>query len=262
MEYGICNISAVPVRREPSDQSEMVSQLLFGETFSITEIMLKWVKIHIDHDNYEGWIDKKQFLSLDESNYSKINIQKTHLCLDIVSPLNFLTHNTTLSILLGSSLPGLAEDGTFSLLNNRYKYEGNSIETPSLSLRKKTVELATLYLHAPYLWGGRSPFGIDCSGFTQMVYKLAGVKLMRDTSQQATQGETISFINEALPGDLVFFDDEEGNIIHSGILLESNQVIHASGKVRIDTIDHHGIYNRETGGYTHSLRIIKQLVGR
>lgn len=261
MEYGICNISAVPVRREPSDQSEMVSQLLFGETFSITEIMLKWVKISIDHDNYEGWIDKKQFLTLDESNYSKINLQKTHLSFDITSPLNVPTHNISFAILLGSSLPGLAEDGTFSILNNRYKYEGNSIEMPGLSLREKSVELATLYLNAPYLWGGRSPFGIDCSGFTQMVYKLIGAKLKRDASQQAAQGETISFINEALPGDLAFFDDEEGNIIHTGILLGSNQIIHASGHVRIDTIDHHGIYNRETGAYTYNLRIIKQLLG-
>ena len=261
MEYGICNISVVPVRREPSDRSEMVSQLLFGETFSITEIMLKWVNIRIDHDNYEGWIDKKQFLALDESNYLKINLQKTHLSIDITSTLNVLTQNNSFPILPGSSLPGLAEDDTFSLLNNRYKYQGNSIEMPLLSLREKSVELATLYLNAPYLWGGRSPFGIDCSGFTQMVYKLVGTKLKRDASQQATQGETISFINEALPGDLAFFDDEEGNIIHTGILLGSNQIIHASGQVRIDTIDHHGIYNRETKAYTHNLRIIKQLLG-
>jgi cell wall-associated NlpC family hydrolase len=125
---------------------------------------------------------------------------------------------------------------------------------------KGIIENAYMYLHSPYLWGGRTPFGIDCSGFTQMVYKLAGIRLKRDASQQAEQGTLINLIDEARQGDLAFFDNEEGRIIHVGIMLPNNKIIHASGKVRIDSIDHHGIYNLETKKYTHNLRIIKRFV--
>ena len=122
------------------------------------------------------------------------------------------------------------------------------------------VSTAFLYLNAPYLWGGKSPFGIDCSGFTQMVYKLCGYKLLRDAYQQSNQGDALSFIEESEPGDLAFFDNEEGKIIHVGIIMENNYIIHASGKVRIDRLDHLGIYNAEQNKHTHRLRVIKKIV--
>ena len=149
---------------------------------------------------------------------------------------------------------------TFYIGEEKYVFEGqisNNNETPN---RKVILENAMMYLNSPYLWGGRSPFGIDCSGFVQMVFKAVGVKLLRDASQQATQGETISFLSEAQQGDIVFFDNEEQQIIHVGILLGNNKIIHASGKVRIDIIDHEGIYNVDTKKYTHKLRLIKKLV--
>ena len=117
-----------------------------------------------------------------------------------------------------------------------------------------------MFLNAPYLWGGKTPFGVDCSGFTQMVYKLNGYKLMRDASQQSKQGEALSFIEESEPGDLAFFDNEEGNIIHVGIIMDDNYIIHASGKVRIDRLDHLGIYNAEINKHTHKLRVIKKII--
>ena len=122
------------------------------------------------------------------------------------------------------------------------------------------VQTAFMYLNAPYLWGGKTPFGIDCSGFTQMVYKLCGYKLFRNSAEQATQGEVLSFIEESEPGDLAFFDDKEGNIIHVGIIMEDNYIIHAHGKVRIDRLDHSGIYNAETKRHTHKLRVIKKII--
>jgi len=110
------------------------------------------------------------------------------------------------------------------------------------------------------LWGGRSPFGIDCSGFTQMVYKLCGMPLKRDAWMQAEQGQDIHLLDETQPGDLAFFDNEEGRIIHVGILTTKNRIIHASGKVRLDSIDHQGIFNSETKRYTHNLRLLKRLI--
>ena len=115
------------------------------------------------------------------------------------------------------------------------------------------------YLNAPYLWGGRSPFGIDCSGFTQLVFKFAGIKLQRDAYQQGGQGSIINFIEEVQPGDLAFFSNDEGAIIHVGIMLKDNRIIHSSGKVRIDKIDHFGIYNAETKKHSHLLKLIKRM---
>ena len=117
-----------------------------------------------------------------------------------------------------------------------------------------------MYLNSPYLWGGRSPFGIDCSGFTQMVFKLNGIKLPRDAYEQAEIGKTLNFIEETQKGDLAFFDNEEGKIIHTGIIIDKNKIIHSSGKVRIDNLDHYGIFNAETGKYSHNLRLIKKVV--
>jgi hypothetical protein len=161
-------------------------------------------------------------------------------------------------ILLGSSLPKL-NGAVIPLGKNKFTIYGEMNEA-KFKGREKLVELARMYLNAPYLWGGRGPFGIDCSGFSQVVYAMCGVSLPRDAKDQAKEGVTLSFIEEALPGDLAFFDNEEGNIIHVGILLGDNYIIHASGKVRIDRIDHQGVYNLELRDYTHKLRIIKQLV--
>ena len=155
-----------------------------------------------------------------------------------------------LSIPMGSTLNGLAVLG--------HNFEGKSI---SKKLKKAhLVDTALLYLNAPYLWGGKTPFGIDCSGFTQMVYKLNGYKLLRDASQQSTQGEALSFIEESEPGDLAFFDNADGDIIHVGIIMEDNYIIHAHGQVRIDRLDHTGIFNYEQRGHTHKLRVIKRIV--
>ena len=138
-----------------------------------------------------------------------------------------------------------------------YKFDGPT--TTGFTTKEKLVGNALIYLNTPYLWGGRSPFGIDCSGFTQVVYRLQGISLPRDAYQQAEIGTTLSFIEESEPGDLAFFDNNEGKIIHVGIILENNHIIHASGKVRIDRIDQQGIFNKEKGQHTHKLRLIKSI---
>ncbi len=249
MQYGICNLGIVPLRAEPSDPSEMVSQVLYGEHFKILEQRKKWSKIRLAFDKYEGWIDNKQYLEITEQDYTMFDNQDPCMVGDLIEFIS-CDQNQLMPILLGSSL------GALDFF--KHHYEGTRI-TQKLP-KTHIIESAFLFLNAPYLWGGKTNFGIDCSGFTQMVYKLNGYKLLRDASQQATQGEPLSFIEESEPGDLAFFDNEEGAIIHVGIMMKDNYIIHAHGKVRVDRIDHTGIYNSEKRMHTHNLRVIKRII--
>ena len=257
--FGVCNLSVVPGRAEPSDKSEMVTQLLFGESFQIIEIQKNWIQIKVSFDDYLCWIGDKQFEYITEEHFNYLKSAKTQLSLDLISLLSSTNSNNIIPLVLGSTL-NLENSNQISINNTTYIFDGNFKQEAILEQRKGIVDTSFLYLNAPYLWGGRSPFGIDCSGFTQMVYKLNGYSLLRDASQQATQGVPLSFIEESEPGDLAFFDNEEGNIIHVGIIMENNYIIHASGKVRIDRIDHLGIYNAETNRHTHKLRVIKKII--
>ena len=249
MQYGICNLSIAPLRFEPADVSEMVSQVLYGEHFKVIEQRKKWSKIRLAFDKYEGWIDNKQYIEITEESYKTIDASNFKYSSDLVEFIED-ENNQLYPILLGSSLNGL------ELLNHKHDGDFTDVKMPKDNL----IKTASLYLNSPYLWGGKSVFGIDCSGFTQMVYKLNGYKLLRDASQQASQGEALSFIEESQPGDLAFFDNAEGQITHVGIIMENNYIIHAHGKVRIDRLDHSGIYNVDKNVHTHKLRVIKKII--
>lgn len=249
MDYGICNLSIVPLRAEPSDMSEMVTQLLYGEHFKILETRKKWSRIRLAFDNYEGWIDNIQYIKISEQDYSNFERKDIELSSDLVDFVTGLDKELS-CICLGSNVSA----STF--LSHNFEGKSHSQTFPKENL----IGTALLYLNTTYLWGGKTPFGIDCSGLTQMVYKLNGYRLLRDASQQSAQGEALSFIEESEPGDLAFFDNEEGAITHVGIIMEDNYIIHAHGKVRIDRLDHSGIFNYELGTHTHKLRVIKRII--
>lgn len=256
MLYGICNLGIVPVRKEPFHESEMTNQVLFGEHFTVLESDKNWSKIKLAFDDFEGYIHNLQYIKVDEATYSKLNTEKEILSGEII---DFITNssNELTKIPLGARLPFFSNQ-QFGVKDDTFLFEGKVLDT---QLNKnEIIQKALAYLNVPYLWGGKSPFGIDCSGFTQMVYKLCGYKLFRDAKEQATQGEVLSFIEESEPGDLAFFDNEEGEIIHVGIILKDYNIIHVYGKVRIDTLDHSGIYNSELQTHTHKLRVIKKMI--
>jgi len=254
MKYGISELAIVPIRAEASDKAEMVNQILFGEHFKVLDQHIKWSKIRLAHDKYEGWICNKQWTEIDKEIYNDLERQPPTLTTELLDIVTAESHQT---IALGSSLPNYNE-GTFSIKNNDYSHGGET--TKGSEDKAMLVNNAMLYLNTPYLWGGRTPFGIDCSGFSQIVYRLQGKEIPRDAYQQAEIGNTLSFIEESEPGDLAFFDNHEGKIIHVGIILENNFIIHASGKVRVDRLDQQGIFNAEERKHTHKLRLIKSII--
>lgn len=244
----------IPLRREAAHRSEQVSQLLFGEMYEVMEKQGNWLRIRCVYDGYEGWIDENQHRELNEKDFNSISGAEPGVALDLVSNASSSYHSVP--VLSGSSLP-LFDGMNFRMGKEKFIYNGQAIQSdarnPALFER-----VAMRYLNAPYLWGGRSPFGIDCSGFTQIIFKFMGIKLLRDAWQQAEQGSPVNFIEESRPGDLAFFHNQEGKIIHTGILLKDRTIIHASGRVRIDKIDHFGIHNSETKKYSHQLKSIKR----
>ncbi|MCH4823033.1 C40 family peptidase [Gramella lutea] len=250
MQYGICHLSIVPLRASASHESEMTSQLLYGEHFKILEERAHWSRIRNSFDGFEAWIDKKQYKHIEEAEYLSLEQEDLQLSSDLIE---YVTDESGLlmPVALGSVLN----------FTNRlaHSYEGEKVKT-SVSKKENLIDTAILFLNSPHIWGGKSPFGIDCSGLTQIVYKLNGFKIKRNASDQAKQGEALSFIEESEPGDLAFFDDNEGVINHVGLMMKDNYIIHVDGKVRIDRIDHSGIFNSELRKHTHKLRVIKKII--
>jgi hypothetical protein len=250
MSYGIAHLSVIPCRAEPSDKAEMVTQLLFGEVYEVLDEKPKWILIKQAYDGYESWICRKQFLEISGTEYDEHVINRFPLCTSFTARLSDYS-----LITLGSTLPYFQQN-RLKIRSSELKMDG----TGGFFTSKEISQAAQLFINTPYLWGGRSLFGIDCSGFTQIVFKLIEQPLPRDAYQQAEMGDDVSFIETAQCGDLAFFDNAEGRITHVGILLDHQTIIHASGKVRIDRIDHQGIYNEETKSYTHQLRLIKRVL--
>lgn len=248
MQYAICNLGTVPLRAEPAHTAEMVSQLLYGETFLILEERSQWSRIRTSFEALEAWIENKQLFKIPETAYEELNAEDLQLSADL---MEFVTgEDQLIPIPVGSVLNGI------SLFDHQHSGAVASGKQPKGNL----IETAFLYLNTPFLWGGKSPMGIDASGFTQMVYKLNGYQLSRNAANQARQGESLSFIEESEPGDLAFFDGPDGVINHVGIIMTDNYIIHADGKVRLDRLDHSGIYNSEIRRHTHQLRVIKKIV--
>lgn len=250
MRTGYCIVSISPVRSQASDRSEMVTQLLFGEVVTIEEINAPWMKIKTYADNYEGYIDLKHIHFLTEKEVNR--------WLDGISYLPDLLKNINTpwgiqTIFKGSFIPFQAVSG-FNIGTDQFTIEDHSVHTQ----KRDPFELAQEYLNTPYLWGGKTPFGIDCSGLTQMVFRFLDINLPRDASQQVNYGTNVSF-DEVEQGDVAFFENKEGKIIHVGICGDNHRIIHASGHVRIDQLTKEGILHVETGLKSHTLHSIKRM---
>ncbi|WP_240935789.1 C40 family peptidase [Hymenobacter sp. HDW8] len=261
MEYGICPLSVVPVRAEPNDRAEIVTQLIFGECYTIVLVQGNWCQVRIAADQYVGWMDVKQHLPVTSTYFAEWGAHAHPRSLDVVQMVS--DSDTRQPISLGARLPFF--DGMTLRLGERQLFYNGAATNPTSNGdpgRKAALlqKMGQAFLKAPYLWGGKTLFGVDCSGLMQQLYGLVDIQLPRDARQQIDHGRTVHFVSQTQPGDLAFFDNAEGSIVHVGMLLEEQQILHASGEVRIDPLDHNGIYNRQRQKYSHKLRLIKRLL--
>ena len=255
---GICRLSVIPVKAEASDKSEMVTQLLFGDHYEVLEESNdhNWYKIKIHYDGYEGWISSQQLVEVSEGFYRELNHSDYKIAVDLTSPLTF--QGEKINVIIGSILPFSSQE-LFDV-ETQMAFNGASGSAGQKQGYAYLEQIAFRYLNAPYLWGGKTPFGIDCSGFTQQVFRICGYHLRRDAWQQAGQGMAVSGAGGALPGDLAFFAKKDKRIHHVGIILPENKIIHASGYVRVDLLDGEGIFNNDLNRYTHKLFSIKRIL--
>lgn len=258
IDFGVCRLSVVPVRKEPAQQSEQVTQLLFGEHYTVVENSAggKWIKIRSHFDAYEGWIDHRQHQTITREYYNHINHAELKITTDITSTL--LYNKSPQVVLIGSMIP-ISSSELFKM-EEQFAFNG---ESKNVGQRREFDFLRTIalkYINSPYQWGGKSPFGIDCSGFTQMVFKICGYKISRDAGQQVKQGKAVASLSVCRQGDLAFFQDDEGKVSHTGILLAENKIIHASGRVRIDPVNEKGIMHAESKVFTHTLFAVRRIL--
>ena len=254
LDYACCNVPVMPLRREPSHRSEQVSQLLFGEKAEIVYLDSNgWTQIKSKWDDYEGWCTRSQLSIISKSDYAKETRYSVVRNAD-----KLLIDEAETWIPAGAEL----KKGHFNLDIGPVRFKGRKKKTIDLECtRDALLHAAMMYLNAPYQWGGRTIAGIDCSGLTQMAYKLCNRRIPRDASQQAGEGHTIDFLQNAEPGDLAFFDNNEGRINHVGLLIDNKTIIHATevaGRVVIDKIDQGGIISTRFKKRTHNLRLVKR----
>jgi hypothetical protein len=255
--HGVCHLNVVPVFLKPTEEANLASQLLFGETFTIVEKKNKhWLKIISTVCNTSGWVKTNQIQLVTEALYEKLS-DNPAISLEICHPA--FNDDSSKNIVMGSSLP--CYDGiSFQMPEGKFVYNGQAALNDSLEKTQELlVKIARRYLNSPELAGGRSPFGIDAGALVQQVFRFFNIVIPRWPHEQYLQGEIVDFVELAQDGDLVYCEDNDHHIHHVGMIVGEKKVLHVYGCTRIDKLDHHGIYNLDLRKYTHKLRIIKRI---
>lgn len=257
--FGLVTLPIVAVRSVDNERSELITQLLFGDIVFILDYTDKWLFIENKEDGYKGWVDRKMIQPITQQTFEKIikwSIKRVYRPFSIIN--NTKTQEKML-IPAGSCLRNF-QNGYFQVLDEQWFINEENFEKTNIEGGELLMDIAQQFLNAPYLWGGKTIFGIDCSGFVQTVFNVYGINLPRDSSIQIKEGKDIFHLKHAQTGDLAFFGDSESKITHIGILINNDKIMHASGWVKIETIDSNGIISNENGQYTHQLRAIKRVL--
>lgn len=258
---GISLHSIVPVREEAREGAEQNTQMLFNELCTILEEQPRWVRIRLESDGQEGWVDAKMICPMKPEEYAQ-HQEALKSAAMVAMPMAYAVsenNGQTIPLTAGTKLTNY-KDGRFEVLGVGFRIDPGMVITQSLDLNEQNLlQAVRFFLNIPYLWGGKNAMGMDCSGFTQIVMSLFGRTLPRNASEQATCGQKIASLSKAKAGDLVFFDHEDGRISHVGIVIDAERVIHCSGRVKVEKLDETGIFNAEAGSYSHHLVTIRRI---
>lgn len=280
---GISLHSVVPVRTEARETAEMSTQILFAEQCEILAEQARWYQVRLCQDGQEGWVDKKMLTPLSADEEQKLPAEATAMVLMPMAYAVSENNGQTIPLTAGTRLCNY-KDGRFELLGVGFRIDPSMVLTAPLPLDEPhLLQAVRFFLNIPYLWGGKNAMGMDCSGFTQVVLSLFGKHLLRNASEQATQGTEVSRLEDAQAGDLAFFCKPQTNhannetnetnanngahapITHVGILIDKQRIIHCSGRVKVEKIDATGIFSIEQadaqhpqGQYTHQLLSIRR----
>ena len=274
MGYGLALYSVIPVRAEAREAAEQTTQILFGDTFAVLEQQPRWTRVRLDADGQEGWIDAKMCTPMKDSEYRSYRKAYEASTALVAMPMAYaLSENNgqTIPLTAGTLLANYelqitnyegheARFGRFEVLGVGFRIDPSMvIEAPLPMDEQHLMQAVRFFINIPYLWGGKNAMGMDCSGFTQTVMSLFGKPLLRNASEQVTQGEEVAELEQVKAGDLVFFDHQDGRISHVGIAIDRERVIHCSGRVKVEKLDRTGIFNAETGDYSHHLVAIRRI---
>ncbi|MDO4496456.1 MAG: NlpC/P60 family protein [Bacteroidales bacterium] len=269
MKYAICLQPYIPMRAVAQESSEMVSQLLFGDVFRIVDEQPRWYKVIRSCDDYEGWVDWKTVTLISEKEYLYY-LNEASKCLLLRQPYNPVTRTRdgvsgSAHLSWGSRIYNMDDTGiTFRMQGERFDVPNmtyvNPVDSSSMSRNacaKYLLQQAQMLLNVPYLWGGCTAFGIDCSGFTQTLFRFINISLPRDASQQALLGTEVPF-EERQIGDLAFFGHGSDHVCHVGLVGDGNRILHCSASLHYDELREEGIWSQERGELSHNLIVIKR----
>ncbi len=260
MKYAIVLTPLVPVRNEASERSEMVTQLVFGDLLTIVETEGEWVHVENSFDNYRGWVTSKMLTSLSKEEYIELTSRKPSLVRLPMIDIKEKKQNMPLRVSIGATLPGYdSANQQMRVAGRVFSIRSMSVHNADKTLVKDILRTASYFINTPYLWGGKSIMGVDCSGFVQIVYRLHNIDLPRDASQQINCGEVIDKFDELRPGDLAFFHNKEGRVVHVGIVYTPKHIIHSSGDVHIDKLTAEGIWSERLNKYTHQNVVLRRI---
>lgn len=257
MTYAINFATIVPIRADHSDEAEIMTQMLFGDTFEVLERHRQWFYIKTSYDHYEGWVDEKVVLEISKNTFDALQSSKKYYTAGVLSEVDFDTSGTFL-LPMGSVLPFFDPDKKILKMGDEIGVLKGEFIT-GVHDKNKVLSMAFTYLNAPYLWGGKTHFGLDCSGLTQMAYKACGYDLLRNAKDQALQGASIK-LSEAVSGDLAFFTNDKGKVIHVGFILGDGRILHSHGNAHIDPIDETGIWSLKFKRYSHKLSDVRRII--
>lgn len=271
---GIVLYSVLPLRAEAREGAEQLTQLLFGETCEILRTEGRWTEIINDADGQQGWVDAKMMVAMNDEEAATYTKQLAETTAFVRMPMAFAVsrnNQTTIPLTAGTRLCNYhvskenAQIGVFEALGVEFHIDPTMVMTQYMPLNRDSLMLLGRFLlNAPYLWGGKNALGMDCSGLTQILLSMMGVRVKRNASEQAQQGEPVASLAESKACDLAFFDHGDGKVTHVGILLGNGTIMHCSGRVKVEKITEEGILSSENnalynvGEVSHLLHSIRR----